>query len=54
VDSTALLTEPTLEAWGIPYAVLEPGREREMVVAWWNRAIDEDRPVALLLAHATA
>ena len=54
VDSTALLTEPTLEAWGIPYAVLEPGQEREIVVAAWNRAIDEDRPVALLLAHATA
>jgi hypothetical protein len=53
VDSTALLTEPTLEAWGIPYAVMEPGREREMVVATWNRAIDEDRPIALLLAHAT-
>jgi thiamine pyrophosphate-dependent acetolactate synthase large subunit-like protein len=54
VDSTALLTEPTLEAWGIPHAVMEPGLEKEMVVAAWNRALDEDRPIALLLAHATA
>ena len=54
VDSTALLTEPTLEAWGIPHAVMEPGREREMVTDAWKSAIEQDRPVALLLSHATA
>jgi len=53
VDSAALYTEPTMDAWGVPHSILEPGREGEMVTAAWNRARSEERPVALLLTHPT-
>jgi sulfopyruvate decarboxylase TPP-binding subunit len=49
VDSPALVTEPTLTAWGIPFYTLEPGRESEQIRAAWNQAREEERPVALLV-----
>lgn len=50
VDSTALLTEPTLDAWGVPFRVCgasdDPATElRTLVVT----AREEERPVAMIL-----
>ena len=50
VDSVALLTEPTLDAWAVPFEVCatddDPAAARRALVA---AARDEERPVALLL-----
>jgi sulfopyruvate decarboxylase TPP-binding subunit len=50
VDSTALLTEPTLNAWGVPYSVC--GGDDDPVTdigATIVRAQDESRPIACIL-----
>ena len=49
LDSAALLTEPTLRAWGVPFEVLRPGAERDMLTRAWKRAQKEHLPVAVLL-----
>ena len=53
VDSTALLTEPTLDAWGIPFSVCEGDDDP---VAAIRRTIEtartEGAPVALVLARS--
>jgi len=49
LDSVALLTEPTLRAWGIPYRVCAPDQIADKLVPAWERAHHENRPVALLL-----
>ncbi|MDX1493717.1 MAG: thiamine pyrophosphate-binding protein [Longimicrobiales bacterium] len=53
VDSTALLTEPTLDAWGIPYQICgdddDPAAMIEAVVA---EAREQGRPVAMILTRA--
>jgi hypothetical protein len=54
VDSAALLTEPTLDAWGVPRAFLTATREGDDVAAAMARARLESRPVALLLTEALA
>lgn len=50
VDSTALLTEPTLTAWGVPYSVCDeeddPITDIGTTIA---RAKEESRPVACIL-----
>ena len=51
VDSTALLTEPTLRAWGIPYRTYE---SLDDVDAAWRIASEERRPVALLISKRPA
>lgn len=49
IDSVALHTEPTLQAWKIPYhKYVEP----ESVTRVWSEATRDSRPVALLLTHA--
>jgi sulfopyruvate decarboxylase subunit alpha len=55
VDSVAVLTEPTLRAWGVPYEFLRgdedvAARLREA----FTRAERLEQPVALLLPEATA
>jgi hypothetical protein len=54
LDSVALMTEPTLAAWGVPCERLggqdDPGRIR----AAFHRSRSEERPVALLLSHPLA
>ena len=50
VDSVALLTEPTLDAWAVPWSACRPGEDvcdafRRTVAA----AQEQQRPVALLL-----
>lgn len=53
VDSTALLTEPTLDAWGIPYHLCEAEDDpAERVVTTVERAETEGRPVAMILTRA--
>jgi sulfopyruvate decarboxylase TPP-binding subunit len=54
VDSVALLTEPTLDAWGIPYLPYASDADAAQVTAAARRAHDESRPVALLLSRALA
>ena len=54
VDSVALLTEPTLDAWGIPYLAYASDADVPQVAAAARRAHDESRPVALLLRKALA
>jgi sulfopyruvate decarboxylase TPP-binding subunit len=53
VDSVALLTEPTLDAWGIPWDICtdedDPG---DALAALIRRALDRERPVALILTRS--
>lgn len=51
VDSTALLTEPTLRAWGVPYRVYERAADVDEV---WRTATHERRPAVLLVSKASA
>lgn len=51
VDSAALLTEPTLRAWGVPYDVYARNAHGPVLEALVARARRESRPVALLLPH---
>ncbi len=51
VDSVALLTKPTLRAWGVPYYTYNADHDAPRIPEAWNRARDESRPVGLLLTH---
>jgi hypothetical protein len=46
VDSTALLTEPTLDAWSVPHATY---RSLDDLDRMWQVAVDESRPTVVLL-----
>jgi sulfopyruvate decarboxylase TPP-binding subunit len=51
VDSVALLVEPTLSAWGVPFEVCEePPRVSTMLARALRRARDDGHPAVLLLA----
>jgi len=49
IDSVALMTEPTLRAWEIPFNEYAADDDDGAVRAAWQRARDEHRPVAVLL-----
>jgi sulfopyruvate decarboxylase TPP-binding subunit len=49
LDSVALATEPTLEAWGVPHHLLDEGDHRARVGDACDQAHRESRPVALLI-----
>ena len=51
LDSVALMTEPTLAAWGVPFERLAGAADRGRVTEAFQRARAEERPVALLLTH---
>lgn len=51
LDSVALMTEPTLSAWGVPFVRLRGAQDRAKVSEAFMRARAEERPVALLLTH---
>ena len=51
LDSVALMTEPTLAAWGVPFDRLRGAQDRSKVSEAFMRARAEQRPVALLLTH---
>lgn len=53
VDSTALLTQPTLDAWGIPWDVCGADDDpADGIAALTAEAQDQGRPVALILTRA--
>ena len=54
LDSAALLTEPTLDAWGIPYRRYGCDADVPQVAAAARRAREEGRPQALLLTRPLA
>ena len=49
VDSAALVTEPTLRAWGIPFDFLQTAADLPKIAEAFARAHAESRPVALLV-----
>jgi hypothetical protein len=49
VDTTALLTEPTLRSWEIPTAFVDSREDLPTVIKMWERARLDSRPVAVLL-----
>jgi sulfopyruvate decarboxylase TPP-binding subunit len=55
VDSVALLTEPTLDAWAIPWEACGPERDPALAIAaLLSRATELERPCALLLTAELA
>ncbi len=51
IDSAAVVTEPTLEAWGIPFNHYESDDHRARIHDAWLLAHTEERPVVLLVTH---
>ncbi len=51
LDSAALLTEPTLRAWGIPYELYSSDEDLPLVAQSWSRAHRERRPTSLLITR---
>jgi sulfopyruvate decarboxylase subunit alpha len=49
LDSAALMTEKTLEAWGIPMVTLNDLSDPSPIREAWRMAEEEERPVAVLL-----
>jgi sulfopyruvate decarboxylase subunit alpha len=49
LDSAALVTEPTLKAWGVPFEFLDSDADLSKIRQSFNRAQRESRPVALLV-----
>ena len=53
VDSCALLFEPTLQAWGIPYDFLHDDTDVAKIRATFEQAREKEHPVALLITQDT-
>jgi sulfopyruvate decarboxylase subunit alpha len=51
LDGVALMTEPTLMAWGVPYALLGGEGDRARIAEAFEHARRERRARALLLTH---
>lgn len=49
MDSAALITQPTLRAWGIPFDFLQTDADLPKIAEAFSRAHAESRPVALLV-----
>jgi len=49
LDSAAIVTEPTLKAWNVPFEFLESDADLAKVARAFSRAERESRPVALLI-----
>ena len=49
LDSAALVTEPTLKAWGVPFEFLDSDADLPKIRQSFSRAQRESRPVALLV-----
>jgi phosphonopyruvate decarboxylase len=54
LDSVALLTQPTLRAWGVPWEVLASDADLPRLGAAFRRAQEADQPVAVLITTDTA
>lgn len=54
VDSVATFTEPTLNAWNLPYKMLEHDTDIENIEWAFNQSYESSLPAAvLLIGHAT-
>ena len=51
---TVRLTEPTLEAWSIPYYLMESEDDLHFIPEAYQRSFDESGPVVVLLGAKTA
>ncbi len=51
VDSTALVTVPTLKAWGLPFVFLQEDEDLPRVSQAFRQAEEESRPVAVLVTR---
>jgi sulfopyruvate decarboxylase subunit alpha len=51
LDSVALLTEPTLRAWSIPFEYLHEDADAHRIPEAFRRAQTESRPVAVLITR---
>ncbi len=52
IDSVALLTEPTLRAWEVPYTSYRTDADVDRLVGAWERARAGGHPAAVLLPYA--
>ncbi len=51
LDSAALLLEPTLRAWGVPFYRYDSDDDAPLLAQAWQQAEREERPVALLMTR---
>ena len=51
LDSVALLTEPTLRAWGLPFEFLDAEADLDRISSAFRRAELESRPIGLLVTQ---
>ncbi len=51
MDSVAVLLEPTLRAWNIPYEIVSDNSELEKIIFAQQRATQETRPTAIVIAE---
>ena len=52
IDSVAVVTEPTLDAWRVPYELYHSDADISRVQRAFDQAHELSRPVALLLTQA--
>ena len=52
IDSVAVVTEPTLDAWRVPYQLYRSDADISRVQGAFDQADELSRPVALLLTQA--
>lgn len=50
-DSAGIYTEPVLQAWGIPYYLVEDDRDLPRIEQAYREAQDGSRPVAVLIGR---
>lgn len=53
LDSVAVLTEPTLRAWGVPWEVLSTDADLPRLAAAFRRGQEGEQPVAVLITTDT-
>jgi len=53
LDSVALLTEPTLRAWGVPWEVLATDADVPRLAAAFRRGREGEQPLAVLITSDT-
>ena len=51
LDSAALVTEPTLKAWGLPFDYLQEEDDLRKIASAFGQAEAESRPIALLITN---
>jgi thiamine pyrophosphate-dependent acetolactate synthase large subunit-like protein len=49
LDSAALITEPTLAAWGMPYDFLHQDRDARIITEAFCKSAERDQPFAVLI-----